>query len=167
MDPWLPLIAGLVGTVLGGGIAYLNSSLQWKRQRTTERNRFLLGKLEEICKVVIEIEVRLRGVSSETALRLSDGGQTRIAKETADAIPLEEMHMLVSLYFESLVPHAKAVVEGRERVGSRLAETFTKRPKTSTEYEARLTEAFQSFDYAKANCESFLAEAARIAKGIV
>jgi hypothetical protein len=168
MDPILPLLAALGGTLLGGAIAYLNSSVQWKRQQAASRKQILSAKLESVCELVIDIQLGLSSAWAETQLRiLSISTPSKEATKDRKRIPLEHLKMLASLYFESLLPHAKAVIEARDQLGKFVAESISSPPSDSRERETAIAGANAAYKLVEKACDAFLAEAAKIAKDLV
>jgi hypothetical protein len=167
MDPILPLLAGLGGTLLGGAIAYFNSSVQWERQRAASRKQVLSTKLESVCELVIDIQLGLSSGWAETLLRILGMSPSKEVTKDQKRIPLERLEMLVSLYFDSLVPHAKAVIEARDHLGKFVAESITRPPSDSRGRETATAEATAAYKLVEKACDDFLAEAARIAKTLV
>jgi hypothetical protein len=167
MNTWLPLLAGFTGTIIGGVIAYLNAAAQWRRQQRTDRNRYLLSKLEELCNVVLEVQTLFERTWGELLGRINGWPTSEQLPGAGRPIPLKQMQLLTSLYFETLVPHAKAVVAGRDRMGEYVAKSLSQVPTEKAERQKLSTEATTAHESANAACNAFLEEAARLARRLV
>lgn len=165
MDPWLPLLAGLVGTVIGGAIAYVNASVQWRRQQRAERNRFLTAKLEELAKLVIEVHSGLKQTWAETMGRINGWPPPKDSEKLSKPIPLEQMELLVELYFPALSTPAKAVIAARDRLGKYVAQSISRSPEKA-ERQKLSTDAAAAYEGVEAAYNAFLKEAARVASSL-
>ena len=167
MDPILPLLAGLGGTLLGGVIAYFNSSIQWNRQLAASRKQALSAKLEQICELVIDIQFGLMIAWAETLQRIIGSSSPTGKIKDEKRIPLERLDMLVLLYFESLIPHAKAVIDARNLLGEHAAASITSPRSDPAERKQAQEEAHAAYKSVEKACDDFLAEASKIAKSLL
>lgn len=163
MDTLLPVISGLVGTLVGGALAYFNGSVQWKRQQAMSRNQQLSSKLEEACELVIDIQHGLDSAWAETMTRLN-GLNYPDHLRNKERIPIEHLNMLVSLYFETLIPRLETIVQGRNNLGGYLAGSVTRPPSEGSERARLQNEAAAAHDQVKSACDEFLREASRLVK---
>ena len=164
MNAWLPIVAALAGTAVGGAIAYWNGTVQWRRQRATDKNRVLLGKLEEACKTVISVELGLRRIYGQAMFHLATSRlPENLGKD--DRIPLEELNVLVSLYFETLTPHHAAVVASRDELGRVSTDVLMSHSVDRTTVKPAQADLEIAYKSAQGACAAFLAEAARLSKG--
>jgi hypothetical protein len=170
MNAWLPLIAGLVGTITGGVITHVSATAQWRRQRRTDRNRYLVSKLEELCSIVLEVERQFKRTFNETMSRINPSqlGVSGGLPESIQPVPIREMQLFTALYFETLVPYSKLVVDSRDHLGKHLADSIIAKPVTDKAERQKLSlEVVTEYLSAEAACKAFLDEAARIAKSLL
>lgn len=65
MNPWLPLIGVLLGGLLTGGFAWLNSWSQRRHQQEQDRKKLYREKLQELYEVVSDFKNRLPDVRND------------------------------------------------------------------------------------------------------
>lgn len=101
MEAWLGLIGAVVGTALGGVIAYLTTTQQQKHERQTESRRKLLSSYEEIHQLLTAVAAQANmfnmGVLGD--IGYSTPFRADIAKENPQ---FERLRMLIDFYAPSL-----------------------------------------------------------------
>lgn len=116
MNAWVGFIGIVVGTVLGGGIAWFNSSFQLHYQAERDRKRFVLSKLEEIHELLSDYKHSYQMLTAEMLKRLA----SEVFEELPElqAIPSEKLKMLVGFY----APELSASFSNVERFGEEYGE---------------------------------------------
>jgi hypothetical protein len=118
MTVWVGVVAALVGAIVGGGIAVLNSSLHWREQRSRERKRLLLSKLEELHEVLSQFKEAYRAPLHERILSTHDVDTMEHMKSLSQ-VPIERLRMLVGFYASTIMDHLDRL-EGAQRNFSRI-----------------------------------------------
>ena len=113
LNLWLPLIGVLVGGLLTGGFAWLNSSLQHRRQADENRKKLYREKLQELYEVVSEIKNSYNRTTGLIAITLA--GRQPFGNDAGPPLPLEKLQMLVRFYAPSLEPHLQKLLDSREQ----------------------------------------------------
>ncbi len=98
MSLWLLIIATLGGTLLGGVIGLINTRMQSGIMIKREREKLILGKLEELHEVLSQFR---SGYGDLSLLASSNAAVEALIKGHA-AIPREKLRMLVGFYAPEL-----------------------------------------------------------------
>ena len=98
MSLWLLIIATLGGTLLGGVIGLINTRMQSGIMIRRERQKLILGKLEELHEVLSQFRM---GYGDLSLLASSNAAIEALIKRHA-AIPREKLRMLVGFYAPEL-----------------------------------------------------------------
>ena len=117
MSIWVIVAATLLGTVLGGIVGIINTRMQAGLQINRDRQKLILGKLEELHEVLSQFR---RGYGDLSYLAASNAGVEALMKQRS-AIPKERLQMLVGFYAPDLSDELR-------RIGAR-----------SREYDAALS----------------------------
>jgi hypothetical protein len=116
MKDWIPTIGALLGVILGGAITWLISRAQFKRQDKRERNKLILEKLEEIHKLVGDLE------KCYAMLSVSVMKQPNLAERVIESEPevedLERIKLLTSIYAPELADSLAEIDGITERFSS-------------------------------------------------
>lgn len=106
MSLWILIAGTLVGTLLGGVLGLLNTRLQFKTQFGRERERLILGKLEELHQVLSQF----KQAYAELSLMAGTNAAVEALIKQHASIPTEKLKMLVGFYAPELSPQVEAVV---------------------------------------------------------
>jgi len=120
MDTWIPVIAALLGTTLGGIIGFFGTFMLKRREESTTRKKLLLEKLEVIYETAIKVEV-LMGWAWASALHEAVH-QERSPGKDHERVPLEHLRMLAELYFPSLVQAVNNIESDHHNLGPFMVE---------------------------------------------
>lgn len=161
---------GALGTIIavfiGGAITHCSSAVQWKRQSKSERNKVFREKLEEACTMVVKIEAGLTFFSATINTRSFGLDISELDRQKdKDRIPLDYLKMLVSLYFQELLPNFERIETSRNRIGNCYVNTLGEQANNSGA-EVR-TDLKQSMQELQSACAEFLKQAAIIINRMV
>jgi hypothetical protein len=161
MNIWVTAFAGLVGTIIGGAISYFSSVAQWRRQQSSERKRFLVGKLEDACKLVLQIQNLLAVAWSDLMLIVAGAPKQ---EESRERIPLEQLELLTTLYFPELQLNYARIEKSRDVFGAFCAQAITKRDlQTKEAWTTLASRATDAHGEIEAACEAYLSQASSVA----
>lgn len=121
MSLWLLIIATLGGTLLGGVIGLINTRMQSGIMIKREREKLILGKLEELHEVLSQFR---SGYGDLSLLASSDAAVEALIKGHA-AIPREKLRMLVGFYAPQLwtkIQHVEELSGEYDKALARLLE---------------------------------------------
>ena len=96
MNAWVGFIGMVVGTLLGGGIAWFNSRFQLRHQTEQDRKKFVLSKLEEIHELLSDYKRSYQMLTAEMLKRFASEDFAELPE--LQAIPSEKLKMLVGFY---------------------------------------------------------------------
>lgn len=105
MSIWLLIVATLGGALLGGVMGLLNTRMQAKTMFSREREKLILGKLEELHEA---LSLFARGYADLAVLASSDAAAVDLLKQHW-SIPEERVAMLVGFYAPALRPRLETV----------------------------------------------------------
>lgn len=101
MSDLLPLLAAVVGAIVGGAIAYVNVLAQSRQRDRTERRNLRLGKIEEVYQLVMAVRRDVTDFYLEAVSHLDGRHVDRIDRR--DSLNCEDrLQRLVRLYFPEL-----------------------------------------------------------------
>jgi hypothetical protein len=160
MSVWLPFVAALVGTTLGGLIAYWNSSVQWKRQLELDKNQLLREKLERICTITLEVDRTLQKAWSDIFMNSLVPAANPLPG--GPRVPIAELQMVVALYFPELENRAKDVEEARNVLGNSISEGIQIASKSEDEAKKWRSESLDAHTGVSKACSELIAEASII-----
>lgn len=118
MSLWILIIGTLVGTLLGGLLGLLNTSVQLKTQINRERQKLVLGKLEELHQVLSQFKQAYADLSFMAGSRAA---VEALIKQHA-SIPTEKLNMLVGFYAPELSGKLETVERLSREYDNTLAE---------------------------------------------
>src|SRR5262245_55859808 len=119
MTEWIPVIATLAGTVVGGIISYFAKLSTLAKQEKSERRSIILSKLEETHQVVRSIRQIYKETYSDMLSHLVTG--LPLSKDTGGPVEIDRLAMLIGFYFPELSPEVEALEASRNRLGAILA----------------------------------------------
>jgi hypothetical protein len=105
MSVWLLIVATLGGALLGGLMGLVNTRVQSKTMFSRERQKLILGKLEELHETLSQFS---REYGDLELLASSDAAIEELIRRHA-SIPKERVEMLVGFYAPELVPKLREV----------------------------------------------------------
>jgi len=108
---WIGLAGVIVGALIGGGGAWLNSFLQDRRQRKQERDKLHREKLEQLYEAVSQLKQSYIG---DTASSIATLAKREPYKNIDSPVPIERLQMLVGLYGETLQPQLAGIMKARD-----------------------------------------------------
>jgi hypothetical protein len=114
MNAWL----GIVGAIVGGGIAFIISRLQLREQRIRERNKLILSRLEEIHEVLSQFMEAYKASILERISTIQDADAQQRANEGMSKVPIEKLQMLIGFYAPELLPYLQKVEQAKKDYGS-------------------------------------------------
>jgi hypothetical protein len=116
MTAWIGIIGTIVGALLAGGAAWLNSRSQLRRQEERDRKKLFLGKLEELYEIVSEFK---HSYTRTTMAQLTSLAERRALDQSdVPPVPLEKLHMLIGFYAPELEPQLAQLMKCREEFGA-------------------------------------------------
>ena len=118
LNQWLPLIGVMIGGLLTGGFAWLNSWLQHRRQADENRKKLYREKLQDLYEVVSEFKNSYNRTTGAVAISLV--GRQPFTDNAGPPIPVEKLQMLVRFYAPSLQPHLQKLLDSRDEFGMAL-----------------------------------------------
>ncbi len=65
MNAWIGIIGTVIGTFLGGGLAWLNSKFQMRSQTEKDRKKLMLQKMEEIHELLSDYKHSYKMLTAE------------------------------------------------------------------------------------------------------
>lgn len=100
MTAWIGIIGTVVGALLAGAAAWLNSRFQLRRQEERERNRHILSKLEQLYEIIAQYKIEELKSFNIQVRRIGK----RLPLDTSDMSDsgLEKIEMLAGFYAKSL-----------------------------------------------------------------
>jgi len=107
MSLWILIVGTLVGTLLGGVLGLLNTRLQLKTTYGRERQRLILGKLEELHQVLSQF----KQAYAELSLMAGTNAAVEALIKQHASIPKEKLTMLVGFYAPELSPQVEGIVK--------------------------------------------------------
>lgn len=122
-ESWVPVVAALAGTTLGGLISLVASGVQFARQQKAERRSILIAKLEETHGLLRSATRAYGGAYGDAISRLTIGKS--LGRDMA-LIELDRFDMLVRFYFPELSKYADAIKREQRRFGELLAQSVLK-----------------------------------------
>lgn len=130
MKEFVPAIAAILGTVVGGGITFIISARQIKHGVELDEKRRQLANFENLHKVLSDITNQSIVLSASATMHLAHGMPFKIDKSTGP-IPFHEAKMLVDFYAPALRPDLEKLEQSWFTLGKALAEiTLTSEPTT-------------------------------------
>jgi hypothetical protein len=115
MSAWIGIVGTIVGALLAGGTAWLNSRSQLRRQEERERKKLILSKLEELYEIVSQFKHSY--VKSTTSQLTSLAERRPLEQSDVPPVPLEKLHMLVGFYAPELEFKLQQLMLRREEFG--------------------------------------------------
>ena len=110
----------LLGVIVGGLIAWLNSRSQAARQEIRERKQLIRGKLEDLHQLVADFIEYYRCL---TFTHVRDPNKLRrVSSSTVDLVPFDRIEMLVGIYAPELSVYVKTIA----RITGEYSVPFTK-----------------------------------------
>lgn len=147
MSLWILIAGTLVGTLLGGLLGLVNTKVQLKTQINRDRERLVLGKLEELHQVLSQFKQAYADLSFMAG---SHAAIEEMIKQHS-SIPTEKLNMLVGFYAPELSSKLEAVEQLSREYDNALAqfiqwdekdeETKKKTLSTATDLKQRLDRA--------------------------
>jgi hypothetical protein len=160
-----PGLAALLGTGLGGLIAYLTSLVQQKRQHASERKRLLLEKVEETYHAGIAVREAFRAAWGEMVNRLSSGefGGDR----TLQKLDLDRVRMLVEVYFPDLERTLAPLEANAKDFGEAMAQSVQVIDQSADARSRMQGPLLAAFNAADGACVSFLQSVSGLSKDLL
>jgi hypothetical protein len=93
VSAWIGIIGTVIGALLAGSAAWLNSRLQLHSQEKRERKKLFLSKLEELYELVAQFK---------RSCEMSAAPQEPINVSDIPPLPIEKLQMLIGLYAPEL-----------------------------------------------------------------
>lgn len=131
MTVWIGVIGTILGTLVGGGLALLNTHLQFRHQVRRERQKLLLSKLEEL-HVVLSAFRKSYKTSTVDQVQKSLGADPSRRTEDEISVPIERLQLLVSFY----TPELTALLQQIEKCRKEYETPLLKSVLSSKEGEA-------------------------------
>lgn len=100
MNAWIGIIGIVIGTILGGGIAWFNARFQLSHQAERDKKKFVLSKLEEIHELLSDYKHSYQMLTAEMLKRFASEDFAELPE--LQAIPSEKLKMLVGFYAPEL-----------------------------------------------------------------
>ncbi len=107
MKDLILVLGPLLGVVIGGAIAWLNTRFQTNRQELRERKQLILGKLEQLHQLLTEF-IDYSQCLTFKAIRDPNKLQ-RVTTPPIEPVPFSRIEMLVGFYAPQLVEYVKKV----------------------------------------------------------
>jgi len=161
MNEWIPVIATLSGTLVGGILSILASALKSSKEEKTETRNIILQKLEETHLVTRTIRDE-NGKSFQGVAQLLITGKA----QTTEPKPSEmnRLFMLIGFYFPELLPTVETLNEERNKLGVMVANAIVAATKDIQSREQTLDPLAKQTDKINAICDELMQELASLAR---
>jgi hypothetical protein len=157
---WILIIGTLVGTLLGGLIGLVNTRMQSKIQIKRERERLILGKLEELHQVVSQF----KQAYWDLFLMASSHAAVEALIKQHSAIPTEKLEMLVGFYAPELSTSFESIKSLSGEYDKALAQFINWQEKDEETRQSVLSEAARLKEKLDQTCEKVQAEAVALSR---
>ena len=116
MTAWIGIIGTIVGALLAGTAAWLNSRFQLRRQEERDRKKLVLSKIEELYEIVSQFKHSYVVLTTSQLTSLAE--RRPLNQSEVPPVPLEKLHMLVGIYAPELEFKLEQLMKRREEFGS-------------------------------------------------
>ncbi|MDQ4121662.1 MAG: hypothetical protein M3209_09480 [Acidobacteriota bacterium] len=161
MSSWIGVIAAIVGAIVGGGIAIINTRFQLREQRLRERNKLFLSKLEEIHEVLSQFKESYKSSIHE---RLLTAHGTENAEAEWVKVPNEKLSMLVNFYATELTEHLNNVKQAQRDYSDILMKSVGFQHRSISTRKDTLNELFFAEEKIKQVCSKMQTEVVKSSK---
>jgi hypothetical protein len=124
MNVWIGVVAALVGAIVGGSIAIINTRFQLREQRLREKNKLFLSKMEEIHEALSQFKDAYKAAFGERLLTAYDANTPEKNEKNLPKVPIEKIQMLVGFYAPELKTHLSNLEEAKKSYGKMLIESL-------------------------------------------
>jgi hypothetical protein len=162
MNAWIGIIGTVIGTIIGGGLAWLNMKFQLQIQEERERKKLLLGKLEEIHELLSKYKHSFTMATMEH-LRATFTSESKLF-ENLPPVPAERLRMLIGFYAPELKEHFRNLEALKEEWGEASGEHLKMNKLGQTEGKKALGWVFHRSKKIDAACEAIQEKVIEMAK---